>query len=140
MRLRFANHRAPERPSDLSESERAQLVAAGEAYDGEALSAEERLSPDDEERSFLGFLHIWDVLDDDDGGRLVYTYWSYMVDSGAFFVGSTTAYDADIIQFYLHRPRTPALARALADALERQREELGPARFRVSPRLLGEEG
>jgi len=134
--LRFVNYRAPKSVEEMSALEQAQLVAAGKAWDGEALSAEARLREGDEGRSFLGFLHIWDVIDEADGNRVVFTYFSYMVDSGAFFNAGTTEYDADVIQDYLHNPRTKGLGRALADAGHRQWDELGYARFRVNDEML----
>lgn len=131
MHLKFVNPRTPQHADELSPIEQAQLVAAGRAYDGEELSAHERLSdePELEEQSFLGFLQLWDVIDEDADGAHVYTYFSYMVDSGAFFQAGTTAYDADVIQFYLHNPRTEELGQALTVAMRRQADELGSARF-----------
>lgn len=133
MHLKFVNPRHPEHVDDLSAIEQAQLVAAGIAYDGEELSAQERLSEDEdyEELSFLGFLELWDVIDEDDDGAHLYTYFYYMADSGAFFRAGTTEYDADVIQFYLHNPSTPELGKALADAAARQADELGSACFNV---------
>lgn len=134
MHLKFVNPRHPAHADELTQIEQAQLVAAGLAYDGEALSALERLSADkeDEERSFLGFLELWDVIDEDADGAHLYTYFYYMVDSGAFFRAGTTEYDADVIQFYLHNPRTPELGKALSEAAARQADELGSARFSSS--------
>lgn len=133
MRLRFVRGKEPKSAEELTEIEREQLVAAGEAWDGRNLSAEDRLSEEGEdEYSFLGFLYIWDIVDEDQDDKHVYTMFHYMVDSGCFFRAGSTEYDADIIQFYLHNPSSLVLAAALAEAVDKQREELGHATFRVS--------
>lgn len=135
MKLKFTNHRQPSATSALSATERAQLEAAGKAYDGHPLSAEERLGEVDDGRSFKGALSIWDLVDEDADGRHTHTFFHYMVDSGCFFRAGTTEVDAEIIQFYLDNPASPALARAIAEAAERQGEELraGHSAFDADP-------
>lgn len=133
MRLKFVRERIPTCAEDLTPLEREQLEFAGVLYHGGSLSAAQLLSddPKDEEQSFLGYLYIWDIIDEDQDDAHVYTYFAYCVDSGVFFRAGSTEYDADVIQFYLHNPVSEELAQALGDAVERQREALGHARFRV---------
>lgn len=127
MKLRFTNPRKPETIDDLDPVEREQLAAAGAAWDGRALSAEDRIG-DDPSCSFRGVLTLWDLVDEDDGGALVYTFFHYAVDSGAFYRAGTTELDADVIQDDLHDPKSPEVARAIAEAVERQRAELSAAK------------
>jgi hypothetical protein len=98
--LRLENCRKPGHGDELSDVERAQLEAAGERYDGDALPAEARLSPPggdwDEEASFHGFVSVWDLVDDT--GSVRYTAWFYRVDSGTIFRAGTTEVVAEVIQ------------------------------------------
>ncbi len=98
MPLKFVNPRTPESVGELTARQKEQLVVAGELYDGEHLSAEERLSNGGQETSFLGLVEVWDVME---GGVLVYEAWFTMVDSGTFFRAGTTEAIAEVIQFGL---------------------------------------
>lgn len=122
MSARFVDRREVRSIDELSPVEREQLRLAGLAYDGEELAPEARLAgdgPDDEEGSFLGYCHLWRVVD---GDRHLFDAWFYMVDSGSIYRAGTTERVAEIIQFGLECP-DPAL-----------RAELGPAM--VEARLL----
>ncbi|MEO7112252.1 MAG: hypothetical protein ABI183_17535, partial [Polyangiaceae bacterium] len=78
--------------------EQKQLAAAGQAYDGEKLSAAIRMSREkkDDEHSFFGFLEIRDVADAN--GTPLYTAFLYRVDSGSIFKAGTTTAVAAITQ------------------------------------------
>ena len=122
MTLSFTNPREPQGVEDLSLIEAKQLGLAGSFYDGEELTAGQRLGEDPdifEESSFLGFLDLWDVVDEE--GRVVYTAFLYMVDSGTFFKAGTLEHVAEVIQGYLDT-KNEALYASLADAIRRARE------------------
>lgn len=124
MSLKFINPRAPSSTEELTEIERDQLAFAGQLYDGEDLTAAQRLSsaPEDEEVSFMGFLTIWDVVDEERGGELAYRAFLYRVDSGTFFVGDTLDVAAEVIQFYLDGDVDEDLHARLAEAIAREPE------------------
>jgi hypothetical protein len=106
-RIRFVNPRKPESAEDLSPIQRQQLERAGKLYDGNALSAEERLSPDrepgdgEDEGGFHGMLEIWDV---EENGEHAYDAFLYMVDSGTVFRRGSLDVVAERIQVYFEAP------------------------------------
>ena len=111
---RFSDEREITSAGELSAVEREQLRAAGRLYDGQDLSAEERLTenPENEELSFAGFVSHRRVVD---GAEHRYDAWLYQVDSGTIFRAGTTEVAAEIIQFGLEPHSDEA------------RRELGPA-------------
>ncbi len=92
-RLRFAQPTRPRRAADLDDVARAQLVALGEAYDGERLSAAERLESD----SPLYEPERWALVDG--AGRACFDAWFYGVDSGAVFRADTVELIGLVLQF-----------------------------------------
>ncbi|WP_433334468.1 hypothetical protein [Dactylosporangium sp. CA-139066] len=114
MGCRFVDQREITTAAELSEAEQEQLRAAGRLYDGEDLSAEERLgAAEDEEASFAGFVALWRVVD---GAEHRYDAWLYQVDSGTIFRAGTTEVAAEIIQFGLE-PHSDEARRDLGPAL-----------------------
>jgi hypothetical protein len=113
---RFTDEREITSADELTAVEREQLRQAGKLYDGEDLTAAERLGDAgdevDEEQSFAGFVHLWRVVD---GAEHRYDAWLYQVDSGTIFRAGTTDVAAEIIQFGLEAHSAEA------------RRELGPA-------------
>jgi hypothetical protein len=93
----------PESAEGLSPIQRQQLERAGKLYDGNELSAEERLSPDrepgdgEDEGGFHGMLEIWDV---EENGEHAYDAFLYMVDSGTVFRRGSLDVVAERIQVY----------------------------------------
>ena len=101
MAARFVDPKEIRSVDQLSAVQREQLRSAGKAYDGQDLSAEQRMAgeaPEEVEGSFLGFCTLWKVVD---GTNHVYDAWCYMVDSGAIFRANTTQQVASIVQFGL---------------------------------------
>lgn len=92
----------------------AQLVAAGQRYDGLALPVEARLA-EDGEHTFFGACERWEVVGDD--GAPLYDVWLYEADSGTVFRAGTTEVVAEIIQCGLQCD-DPALRGPLGEALD----------------------
>jgi hypothetical protein len=95
-------------PTKLSAKQRAQLLAAGELYDGKDLSADERL------HFFGGTLEIHEI--DDAEGKPAYDVFKYMADDGTVFSAGTT----DVVAWYVQSGLEcddVALYEALDDAL-----------------------
>jgi hypothetical protein len=95
--LHFENCRRPKTLDDLSPLEREQLTLAGKLYDGQELSAAERLGFGDvDEESALQFLSVWDLIDL--SGIVKFTAWFYMVDTGTVFRANSLEIVAEVIQ------------------------------------------
>jgi len=94
----------------LSAKQRAQLLAAGELYDGKDLSAEDRL------RFFGSTLEIHEIADDE--GEPAYDVFMYMADDGTVFRAGTTEVVAWYVQSGLDCDDV-ALYEALQDAMRR---------------------
>lgn len=119
-RIRFLNPRKPASAEDLSLTQRQQLERAGKLYDGNELSAEERLSLDrqagdgEDEGGFHGMLEIWDV---EENGEHAYDALLYMVDSGTVFRRGSLDVVAERIQVHFDAP-DEGFAAALQEAHE----------------------
>lgn len=100
MPARFSEKTEIKSLDQLGDTQKQQLILAGLHYDGQELTAEERLSddPDLEECSFLGFCDYYQVKD---GDEVLYDAWITMVDSGSIYKAGTTELVAEIIQFGL---------------------------------------
>jgi hypothetical protein len=96
--LKFVDHREIVSVEQLSEPQRAQLVAAAGFYGIEEATAETLLADDGSEESFHGFCHHYRIVE---GDELKYDAWLYQVDSGTIFVADTTESVAEVIQFGL---------------------------------------
>jgi hypothetical protein len=113
--VRFLNPRMPRSSDELDPMQRQQLEHAGKLYDGNRLSAAERLSPDrdhgdgEDEGSFHGMLEIWDVERD---GEHRYDAFLYMADSGTVFRRGTLEVVSERIQTYFDAAEE-GLAKAL---------------------------
>jgi hypothetical protein len=113
--VRFLNPRTPRSSDELDPMQRQQLEHAGKLYDGNRLSAAERLSPDrdhgdgEDEGSFHGMLEIWDVERD---GEHRYDAFLYMADSGTVFRRGTLEVVSERIQTYFEAAEED-LAKAL---------------------------
>ncbi len=95
--LTAARQRSPRALTELSDSDRAQILAAGRLYHGRKVPLEELLSSDpDSEESLLHLLDYRAVLDAT--GTHLYDAWQYNADSGSIFKAGTTKLVADIIQ------------------------------------------
>ncbi len=96
--LAVASFDRPDSAEQLDPLTRAQLELCGELYDGERLSAEERLADDpDSEQSFRGFVQRVQ-LTRDGAPEPAYDLWLYMVDSGTLFESGTTRVVGEIVQ------------------------------------------
>ncbi len=113
-KLRIGSRRSPSAATELSPTERLQICAAGTAWDGEELTAEDRLADDGSEHSFRGCAEIL-RLDDEDGNP-VYDAWLYAEDAGAVYVAGTTNEVAAIVQGGVECPDV-GLAAVLVDLL-----------------------
>jgi hypothetical protein len=93
-KLTYVKDLTPVRLSDLSAIQQKQLRAAGKAYDGQDLPAEQRIGAKDKGR--LELLEVGRLVDAD--GDTAYDAILYMADSGTIFQPRTTKKVADIIQ------------------------------------------
>jgi hypothetical protein len=110
----------PSRPKGgdrLSAMQQKQLRAFGRAYDGDDLTAKQRLAPgkDVESGSFAGALEIVPILDAKTRKPLFDAFLT--IDSGSIFKAGTTTEVAAIIQGGLEQCKDPALQAALTKAL-----------------------
>jgi hypothetical protein len=110
----------PARPNGgerLSALQQKQLRAFGRAYDGDDLTAKQRLAPgrDVEQGSFAGELEIVPILDAKTRKTLYEAYLA--IDGGSIFEAGTTTEVAAIVQGGLEQCKDPALQAALAKAL-----------------------
>lgn len=113
IRLAVLARMQPRSASDLSEVQAAQLIAAGERWDGAKLPVERRLSLDENDEAALGMNLEHVVI----GAKRkpMYEAWLYAGDSGAFFAAGTTSLIAERIQrgIVMHGAKDEALAVAL---------------------------
>jgi hypothetical protein len=112
----------PASASELTPMQRKQLEAFGKAYDGQALSAKDRLSPTGgvDDGTFKGFLEIVGIVEKGKG-RLAYDAF-LMIDSGSIFVAGTTEEIGAFIQGSLDECRDPELFEALEKAFAARRK------------------
>lgn len=95
MAIRFTDRLKVRSVSQLSPLQREQLQAAGRAYDGEDLTAAQRLDDEgDVDTSFAGMCAYWKVVD---GDTHRYDAWLFMDDSGSIFRAGTTEEVAGVI-------------------------------------------
>jgi hypothetical protein len=113
LRLEVLLRMQPRSVSDLSEVQAAQLIAAGERWDGKKLPIERRLARDENDEAALGVNLEHVVI----GAKRkpMYEAWLYAGDSGAFFDADTTRLIAERIQrgVVIHGKKDEALAVAL---------------------------
>ena len=107
--LTLASDTWPKSVKELSPTQKKQLVATGQPYDGETTSAEKRFA------TFEGSLRIRTVASAK--GKPAYDVFTYLADDGCVFLAETTELVAWFVQDSLDTQGDVALHEALQSAL-----------------------
>lgn len=111
--MKFVRKDTPVDLASLDAYQREQLRCAGERFDGEKCSAEERLDPHHPHSMAGEYLECWEVIE---GTQTLFDIWLYGVDSGTLFKAGTSEVVADIIQFGFSLESNPEMWQALEAA------------------------